>query len=83
MEYANGGDLYQMINDYKKNNQFIPQSRIVQIFTELCMALQHVHERKILHWDLKTQNIFLTQDRHVKLGDFGISRILQHTMDLA
>jgi NIMA (never in mitosis gene a)-related kinase len=60
------------------------------------LALKHVHDRKILHRDLKTQNIFLTSQNVVKLGlyimivlicmnigDFGIARILANTGELA
>lgn len=39
------------------------------------LALKHIHDRKILHRDLKTQNIFLTRSRVVKLGDFGIAKV--------
>jgi len=45
--------------------------------------MKHVHDRKVLHRDLKTQNIFLTSAKIVKLGDFGISKVLQSTMECA
>jgi len=41
--------------------------------------MKHVHDRKILHRDLKCQNVFLTSGGIVKLGDFGIARILNTT----
>jgi len=45
--------------------------------------MKHIHAKKILHRDLKAQNIFLTRDNKVKLGDFGISKVLESTHDFA
>jgi len=49
----------------------------------MALAIKHIHDRKILHRDLKTQNIFMTQSGQIKIGDFGIARVLQHTYDCA
>jgi len=46
---------------------------------QIALAIKHIHDRKILHRDLKTQNIFLNGKNEVKMGDFGIARVLQHT----
>jgi NIMA (never in mitosis gene a)-related kinase 1/4/5 len=45
------------------------------------LALKHIHEKRILHRDIKTSNIFLTSNGTVKIGDFGISRILEGTKE--
>ncbi len=49
----------------------------------MAFALNYLHERKILHRDVKTQNIFLVRNGLVKLGDFGISKALTGEQDWA
>lgn len=51
--------------------------RVVDWFMQMTAALKHLHDQKILHRDLKSQNIFLAcNDSVIKMGDFGISRLL-------
>ena len=51
---------------------FISENQILDWFIQICLALKYVHDKKILHRDLKTQNIFLTSQGQIKIGDFGI-----------
>lgn len=83
MDYAEGGDISHKITEKHKKGQYFSENQILDWFTQICLALKHVHDRKILHRDLKNQNIFLTKDNTVKLGDFGIARVLNNTRDKA
>ena len=59
----------------KKKKQHYSEIQILNWFTQMCLALKHCHDRKILHRDLKSQNIFMTKNGLIKMGDFGIARI--------
>jgi NIMA (never in mitosis gene a)-related kinase len=80
MEYANGGDLYTKIQS-RRGVRF-SEKEVLHYFCQLAMALMHLHNKRILHRDLKAQNVFLTRDGIVKLGDFGISTVLRNTYEL-
>lgn len=70
-----GGTLADYIQ--KRCNSLLDEDTILHFFVQILLALYHVHNKFILHRDLKTQNILL--DKHqmiVKIGDFGISKIL-------
>ena len=80
-EYADGGDLSEKIK--LQNNKPFNESEILDYFTQICLALKHIHEKKIIHRDLKSGNIFLMKNGLVKLGDFGISKGFERTMEKA
>ena len=71
MEFAKGGELTQLIN----SKEPIPEPRIKDIFKQIYNAVQYIHNKNIIHRDLKTNNIvFLDAEKtHVAIIDFGIS----------
>ncbi|XP_069711869.1 serine/threonine-protein kinase Nek1 isoform X1 [Phaenicophaeus curvirostris] len=81
MDYCEGGDLFKRINAQK--GILFSEDQILDWFVQICLALKHIHDRKILHRDIKSQNIFLTKDGTIQLGDFGIARVLNSTAELA
>jgi NIMA (never in mitosis gene a)-related kinase len=80
-EYADGGDLEQKIE--AQNKKPFPETQILDYFTQICLALQHLHKKNIIHRDLKGGNVFLMQSGLVKLGDFGIAKGLKTSKDKA
>ncbi|XP_044893544.1 serine/threonine-protein kinase Nek11 isoform X14 [Felis catus] len=81
-EYCEGRDLDCKIQEYKEAGKTFPESQIIEWFIQLLLGVDYMHERKILHRDLKSKNIFL-KNNLLKIGDFGVSRLLLGSCDLA
>ena len=79
MEYCDGGDLGQFIEDKKAKNENINEDLIWKLFIKITLGLAAIHKLKILHRDLKTLNIFLTKDLDIKIGDLGVAKMLSHS----
>ncbi|XP_066932219.1 serine/threonine-protein kinase 36-like [Clytia hemisphaerica] len=71
IEYAEG-ELFQILEDDLK----IPEAQVQKIAAQLCEALYYLHSHRILHRDMKPQNILLTKTGDVKLCDFGFARAM-------
>lgn len=86
MEHCRGGDLRELILKRQPAMELFPEEQVMFWFAQILLALQYMHSEKVLHRDLKTSNIFLSEaslTSVVKLGDFGISRVLEGTSDAA
>eukprot|EP00899_Mesostigma_viride_P019612 jgi/Mesvir1/27652/Mv07379-RA.3 len=75
-EFCEEGTLAGYIQRAKDNKEYFTPEQCLDMFVQLLLALQHVHNSKVLHRDLKPQNVFVAKDNILKLGDFGISRML-------
>ena len=75
MEYADGGDLYEAIKKHKKDRTYFEEDEIWSVLTQVVMGLHTLHQKKCLHRDLKSANVFLNRDGTVKLGDLNVSKV--------
>ena len=75
MEYADKGDLYQKITEFKKAGVYFEESDMWRIIIQLVRGLKALHDLKILHRDLKSANVFLFNDGSAKLGDLNVSKV--------
>ncbi|KAL4238486.1 Serine/threonine-protein kinase Nek9 [Mactra antiquata] len=80
LEYANGGTLAQKISLQK---ELFEEEVVKWYLFQLTSALAHCHEHGIIHRDVKCLNIFMTKTDLLKLGDFGISKVLESTSQMA
>lgn len=80
MEFCENGDLRSRIQSLRKSSHFCSEEFLWRVFSQLSLALHEIHRRKnapqILHRNLRPENVFLDQNDNVKLGDFGLSKVL-------
>ncbi|CAM9640609.1 unnamed protein product [Pylaiella littoralis] len=81
MEYCDAGDLGDRVNEAK--GQLFPESKVMTWFVQTALGLHFMHTNRVLHRDIKTQNVFILSSGRVVLGDLGISKLLGGTRDFA
>lgn len=77
MEYAPNGDLEKYINNSKCNSRWNIQEEL-SILSNIASALKYLLKMNILHLDLKTTNVLITENNEAKLCDFGFAREIKN-----
>ncbi|XP_040998804.1 probable serine/threonine protein kinase IREH1 isoform X1 [Juglans microcarpa x Juglans regia] len=81
MEYLNGGDLYSILRNLGCLDEDVARVYIA----EVVLALEYLHSLRVVHRDLKPDNLLIAHDGHIKLTDFGLSKVglINSTDDLS
>jgi len=78
MEYCGAGSVTDLVK--AKKGTSLPEEWIAYICREILKGLQHLHKNRVIHRDIKGQNVLLTENADVKLVDFGVSAQLDKTI---
>lgn len=73
------GDLQTFLKNWKKKGELLDEGVVVNWFIQLLFGVKALHSKNVLHRDLKSANVFLTSNKTLKIGDFGISKVLDNT----
>jgi NIMA (never in mitosis gene a)-related kinase len=76
LEWAGAGDLKRQIGKAQQKSARFDEGLVWKIFNQIASALNHMHDKRTMHRDLKPAHIFLTAKGTIKLGDLGLGRYL-------
>ena len=77
MEYINGGNLFSFVKKRRK----LSEKTAKFLFKQIILGIQHMHNKNIVHRDIKLENILIDLNNNVKICDFGISLVLNSLSD--
>ena len=81
MEYYDELSLRKLINKYKIEKGFIKQKNISNLIKYICLGIKAIQEKRIIHGNLTPDNIYITKDKKIKLGNFGLFKQLNNYND--
>ena len=79
-EYADGGDLQIQLDEHMDKKEYFDENILLDWFMQICFALLFIHNKKIIHRNIKPSNIFLMKQNFAKLGDFEVAKNVSSTL---
>lgn len=79
-DYAEGGDLSAKIAKVCKLGESLSEQQILRWFAQAALGIKYMHDKMIPHRNLKSRNLFLTSSGGLRVGDYGVSQVLQRTL---
>lgn len=77
MEHAEEGDLQSKIKQAKINKTYLPETDIWSYLIQIILGVKALHDKKIMHRDLKSANVFLMKNGTIKIGDLNVSKVVK------
>lgn len=77
LEYASGGELF----DHILAHRYLREKDACKLFSQLLSGVWYIHQKKIVHRDLKLENLLLDRNRNVIITDFGFANRFEHRKD--
>jgi len=71
------------LTDMMRRRKFLTMGEIRRILFQLCGAVKYLHDRDVVHRDIKAGNIFMDENMNIKLGDFGLAAIMEPASNTA
>jgi serine/threonine protein kinase len=76
-EYAENGDLTNLLKKHKESGKFIKERKLWDIFLQCIEGIAYIHKVGAIHRDIKSKNIFFDKNMNIKIGDFGTSALME------
>lgn len=80
MEYVDGNNLYNLI--HHKTDSQLTWKMVRDFALEMAKGIEHLHSKNVIHRDIKSLNVLIDKDHHVKICDFGLSRVADAIVQL-
>ena len=69
------------LDEHKKNGEHFQENQIIDWLMQICISLEYIHGQKVIHRNIKPSSIFCMEKGFVKLGNFGIAKLLENSLN--